>query len=205
MLAIVDYDAGNLRSVVRAAEHAGGNPSVVQDRASLRRASAVIVPGVGSAAQAMERLEQSGLADGLREVAARGVPLMGVCLGLQLLLDHSEEGGPRGTRCLGLLPGTVRRFPAGRKVPHMGWNAVAQHGDCPLWNGVADHSYFYFVHSYYADAPAATVTGIAEYTVPFCAALARDNLVATQFHPEKSGADGLRIYANFLRWAGQCS
>jgi glutamine amidotransferase len=204
VLAIVDYDAGNLRSVVRAVEHAGGAPVVCANPADLQRANAVILPGVGSAAQAMERLQQTGLADALREVARRGVPLLGVCLGLQLLLEQSEEGGPDGTRCLDLLPGVVRRFPAGQKVPHMGWNTVAQCAAHPLWDGIDDHSYFYFVHSYYADAHASTAAGMTEYTVPFCAALARENVLATQFHPEKSGADGLRLYANFLRVAGLC-
>lgn len=202
MLAIVDYDAGNLRSVVRAVEHAGGSPTVTGDPARVERARAVIVPGVGSAAQAMARLGETGLDAAIRNAAARGVPVLGVCLGMQLFLQRSEEGGVDGTLCLGLLPGTVRRFPAGRKVPHMGWNTVAQRGGHPIWDGIDDASYFYFVHSYYADAPSETVAGLADYTVPFCAVLARDAIIATQFHPEKSGEDGLRLYANFLRIAG---
>ena len=205
MLAIVDYDAGNLRSVVRAVEHAGGAPTVTDDPRQLRRARAVILPGVGAAAQAMERLAGLGLDEALHEVAARGVPLLGVCLGLQLLLARSEEGGPDGTPCLDLLPGTVRRFPPGLKAPHMGWNTVTQRGEHPLWAGVEDERHFYFVHSYYADPPQEVVIGVTDYGVRFCSMLARQNVLATQFHPEKSSADGLRLYANFLRWSGQCS
>jgi glutamine amidotransferase len=205
MLVIVDYDAGNLRSVVRAVEHVGGSPRVSGDPELVRSAAAVILPGVGSAAQAMPRLRESGLAEALCEVAGRGVPFLGVCLGLQLLMEHSAEGAGGGTACLNLLPGTVRRFPVGPKVPHMGWNTVSQVTAHPIWDGVADDSYFYFVHSYYADAPADVVAGSCDYSLRFCAVLARDNIVATQFHPEKSSTAGLRIYANFLRQAGLCS
>lgn len=204
MLTIVDYDAGNLRSVVRAVEHAGGHPVVTGDPVQIRRASAVILPGVGSAAQAMERLTALGLDGAIRHVAARGVPLLGVCLGLHLLLEHSDEGGPEGTPCLGLVPGQVHRFPVGPKVPHMGWNTVSQRQAHPIWEGINDGSHFYFVHSYYADPAADLVAGACDYEVPFCAVLARDNVIATQFHPEKSSTDGLRLYANFLRLAGQC-
>ncbi|HVA91906.1 MAG TPA: imidazole glycerol phosphate synthase subunit HisH [Chloroflexota bacterium] len=205
MLVIVDYDAGNLRSVTRAVEHAGGAPLITSDPDVVRQARAVILPGVGSAAQAMERLRQLGLDDALREVAGQGVPILGVCLGLQVLLEHSEEGGPTGTICLGLLPGTVRRFAPGPKVPHMGWNTVAVSPPAPLFEGIVNHSYFYFVHSYYGDPPPETVIGQTDYPTPFCSVMARDAIVATQFHPEKSGPDGLRFYANFLRLAGLCS
>lgn len=205
MLVIVDYDAGNLRSVTRAVEHAGGAPLISSDPSVVRQARAVILPGVGSAAQAMDRLGQLGLDQALRDLAGRGVPMLGVCLGLQVLLEHSEEGGPDGTACLGLMPGAARRFPPGLKVPHMGWNTVEFTRPIPLLEGIADHSYFYFVHSYYGDPPPETVAGQTDYAVPFCSVVARDNIVATQFHPEKSGPIGLRIYTNFLRSAGLCS
>lgn len=205
MLVIVDYDAGNLRSVTRAVEHAGGAPLISADPTVVRQARAVILPGVGSAAQAMSRLSQLGLDQALCDLARRGVPILGVCLGLQVLLGRSEEGGPDGTPCLGLIPGTVRRFPAGLKVPHMGWNTVAITRPIPLLEGIADQSYFYFVHSYYADPPLDTVAGKTDYTAPFCSVLAHQTIMATQFHPEKSGPTGLRVYANFLRWAGLCS
>jgi glutamine amidotransferase len=205
MLVIIDYDAGNLRSVVRAVEYAGGTPVISGDAQQIAQASAVILPGVGSAAQAMERLASLGLTEALATAAARGVPLLGVCLGLQLFLEESEEGGRTGTRCLGLLPGRVRRFPTGHKIPHMGWNTVEQTTVHPLWQGIANRSYFYFVHSYYAEVTGPLAIGEAEYGVPFTAALARGNVMATQFHPEKSGPDGLQVYANFLRLAGLCS
>ena len=205
MLTIVDYDAGNLRSVVRAVEHAGGHPVVTGDPVQIRRAGAVILPGVGSAAQAMERLTELSLDSAIRHAAARGVPLLGVCLGLQLLMEHSDEGGPEGTPCLGLVPGQVHRFPAGPKVPHMGWNTVSQRQAHPIWDGIADGSHFYFVHSYYAAPAPELVAGSCEYELQFCAVLAQDNVIATQFHPEKSSVDGLRLYVNFLRLAGLCS
>lgn len=204
MLAIVDYDAGNLRSVIRAVEHEDGAPTVTADPVTVRAASAVILPGVGSARQAMNRLHELGLDDALREVAARGVPLFGVCLGQQLLLSHSDEGGPEGTRCLGLLPGVARLFPAGLKVPHMGWNTVAWQGACALAAGIASESYFYFVHSYYTELNPTNSGGATEYGVMFASVLQHENILATQFHPEKSGPDGLRVYRNFLRLAGQC-
>jgi glutamine amidotransferase len=202
---VVDYDAGNLRSVARAVEHAGGTPVVSADPCMVRKAKALILPGVGSAAQAMDRLGSLGLDDAIREAAGRGITILGVCLGLQVLLEHSEEGGAAGTTCLGVLPGTVRRFPAGPKVPHMGWNTVALRRPTPLLNGIADHSYFYFVHSYYGEAPAETVAGETDYALPFCAVMVRDNVSATQFHPEKSGPVGLQVYANFLQMAGACT
>lgn len=196
-LAIVDYGAGNLRSVAKALERLGFPTLVTHDPHEVVRAKGVILPGVGSSGAAMAALGERRLVEPLRQVVARGTPFFGVCLGLQLLLDSSEED-PRP--CLGILPGRVKRLPPSVKVPHMGWNQVSLRRDHPLFRGVPEGSYFYFVHSYYADpGDASVVLGTTEHGVSFCSALARDNLVATQFHPEKSGPVGLKLYENFVR------
>lgn len=194
---VVDYGAGNLRSVAKAVERVGYLPHVTNDPREVLRARAVILPGVGASDSAMSALQQRGLVEPIKEVIRGGVPFFGVCLGLQLLLDSSEEGS---MPCLGVVPGRVKRFPAGLKVPHMGWNQVTLRGEHPVFEGVGSNSYFYFVHSYYA-APEdpSLVLGTTEYGIRFCSVIAVDNLVATQFHPEKSGALGLRLYENFLR------
>lgn len=201
-LVVVDYGAGNLRSVQRALEHVGVVPIVTSDPGVLREADGAILPGVGSAHDAMRALARLHLVEPLRDYAASGRPLLGVCVGLQLFFEHSEEGG--GVQCLGILPGVVRRFQAdgraGMKVPHMGWNTVQIKAQHPLLVGVPDGSHFYFVHSYYADpSDARTTLGETEYGVAFTAIAARANVAATQFHPEKSADIGLRLYANFSR------
>ena len=197
MIAIVDYGAGNLRSVAKAVEKLGYSPEVTGDPQKVRNAGAVILPGVGASDSAMTALEERGLVEPLRAVIRDGVPFFGVCLGLQLLLESSEEGS---MPCLSVVPGRVKRFPNSVKTPHMGWNEVNFERDHPVLEGVESGSYFYFVHSYYA-APEdqSLVLGTTDYASPFCSVIARDNLVATQFHPEKSGALGLRLYENFLR------
>lgn len=196
-IVIIDYESGNLRSVARAVAQAGITPRVTGDPAALDAAGGVILPGVGSGPAAMSALQARGLVDPLRDYIAGGRPFLGVCLGLQLLLDATDEGD---AACLGLVPGRVRRLPAGLKVPHMGWNTVRFQVPHPLWEGIPQDSHFYFVHSYYADPAAADgIAGRTDYGVAFCSIYARDNVVATQFHPEKSGASGLRIYANFVR------
>ena len=196
-IAIIDYESGNLRSVARAVERAGVTPNVTSDPAALDSADGVILPGVGSGPAAMTALESRGLVRPLLAYIAGGRPFLGVCLGLQLLLDATDEGG---ADCLGLVRGRVRRLPDGLKVPHMGWNTVRFQREHPLWDGIPQDSHFYFVHSYYADPDERDdVAGLTEYGVPFCSIYARDNVVATQFHPEKSGETGLRIYANFVR------
>ena len=198
---VVDYRSGNLRSVAKALEVVGASPTVTDDPALIESAPAVILPGVGSGPSAMNALGERGLADPLRRYVASGRPFLGVCLGLQLLLDHTEEGD---APCLGIVPGRVRRLPDGLKVPHMGWNSVRLRQTHPVLSGIPQDSYFYFVHSFYA-APEddADVAGVTEYGVPFCSIYAKDNLVATQFHPEKSGDIGLSIYRNFLAFAAQ--
>lgn len=197
---IVDYGAGNLRSVARAVAHQGFEPLVSCEAREIDSASALIVPGVGAAADTMRNLQQGGLVEPIREYIASGRPFLGVCMGQQALLSVSEEGGEHP--CLDVIPGRVRRLPAGLKVPHMGWNEVRQSRPHPVFEGIADNAFFYFVHSYYPDPEdRACVIGETEYGVRFASVLARDNLVATQFHPEKSGDAGLRFYRNFLTLA----
>ncbi len=201
---VVDYDAGNLRSVQRALEAVGERPRVSSDPRDVERAEALVLPGVGSAQDCMRKLAVRGLIEPLREYAASGRPFLGVCVGLQLLYDGSEEGG--GVECLGILPGTVKRFPHqnGLKVPQIGWNTVTFTRTHPLLEEIPTGSYFYFVHSYYAETSEITI-GESDYGVPFAAVVARDNVVATQFHPEKSADFGLRLYANFGRIAAGAS
>jgi glutamine amidotransferase len=207
-IVVVDYGMGNLRSVAKAFEHVApkARVRVSGDVAEIRAADRVVFPGQGAMPDCMRHLDEAGLREAVLE-AARTKPLFGVCIGEQMLFDESEEGDTPG---LGLLPGRVVRFPAERmtapdggrlKVPHMGWNRVAQDRPHPLWAGVPDGAYFYFVHSYYAQpADPALVAGSAEYGLRFTCVVARDNIFATQFHPEKSAAHGLRLYANFVDW-----
>ena len=199
---ILDYDAGNLRSVVRAVERIGARPEVASVGAALDQADAVILPGVGAAADTMRNLRQRGLIEPIREYIAADRPFLGVCMGLQALMTASDEGG--GHDCLDILPGRVVRLPAGRKVPHMGWNRVRRKRESALFDGIPDGAYFYFVHSYYCDlSEAGDVLASTDYGVEVAAAVQRSNLAATQFHPEKSGAYGLRIYRNFLTAAAE--
>lgn len=208
-VAVVDYESGNLRSVsqamLRAARGSGVEVIVTQRAEDVMAAERVVLPGQGHMGDCMRALAASGLKDAVLHACANK-PLFGVCVGMQMLLDRSEEGPTEG---LGLIPGEVRRFrlegrvqPDGSrfKVPQMGWNRVAQRPH-PVWAGVPDNSYFYFVHSYYAmPAQAAHVAGECDYGGRFAAAVARDNIFATQFHPEKSADQGLALYRNFLSW-----
>ena len=201
MIAIVDYGAGNLRSVTRAVEHAGVAPLVTSEAAALERADAVILPGVGAAADTMANLRSRGLVEPVRAYIASGRPFLGVCMGLQALLTGSEEAGWH--ECLGVVPGRVKRFPTSLTVPHMGWNQVVSRRAHPVFAEIPDGANFYFVHSYYCEPEDETVIlATTDYGQPFASVLARDNWVATQFHPEKSGQHGLRLYRNFLEWAG---
>ena len=216
-LVVVDYESGNLRSVSRALESCGVTPLVSGDPGELDNADAVVLPGVGSGPAAMTALRQRGLVEPLREYADSGRPFLGICLGLQLLLDWTDEEG--GAPCLGIVPGKVKRLPStippsggelkgghdpALKIPHMGWNSVDISDSHPSLCGIDSGSYFYFVHSFYAEpSEQAGVAGMTEYGLPFCSVYARGNVVATQFHPEKSGPTGLRIYRNFVAMAAE--
>lgn len=212
-LVVVDYGAGNLRSVWQAAVHAAqGTPWQVllsNDAAQVARANRIILPGQGAMVDSMRELRESGLLEPVLE-AARSKPLFGVCVGMQMLLERSEEGD---TPSLGLFPGRVLRFrlegqtqPDGSryKIPQMGWNRVHQspgHAGHPMWRGIPDASWYYFVHSYHAQPDdSAHVAGYTEYGLRFASVIARDNIFATQFHPEKSADQGIALYRNFLHW-----
>ncbi len=197
---IVDYHAGNLTSVRLAVEKLGRTANITSDADEVCAASRLIFPGVGAAGAAMSTLEALDLHAAISDYAATGLPLLGICLGAQVILEHSDEGD---TPCLALIEGRVVRLqvPEAAKVPHMGWNGVEQVRDHPIWAGVDDGSPFYFVHSY-APAPGeeSVAIGLTDYYGRFVSALARDNVVACQFHPERSGRIGLKVLDNFLRW-----
>ena len=210
-LVVVDYGMGNLRSVAKALAHVAPDRDVLvsADPAVIRGADRVVLPGQSAMPDCMRGLLASGLVDAVRE-AMRERPFLGICLGLQMLFDDSEEGP---TACLGVLPGHVRRFREERmlladgtrlKVPHMGWSRVHQTRPHPLWNGIEDGERFYFAHSYYPVPDDATLTAATvDYPTPFTCAIARANIFATQFHPEKSQRAGLVLLANFVTWDGR--
>jgi len=207
-VAVIDYGMGNLRSVSKAIEHVspGARVAVTNDPALVAQAARVVFPGQGAMPDCMREMDARGLRQAVLD-AACSKPFLGICIGLQMLFEMSEEGEVAG---LGLLPGRVRRFPpaamvdvggARLKVPHMGWNRVQQVAAHPLWQGIADQSRFYFVHSYYVEtAEPGLIAGTSAYPQPFTCAIARDNVFAVQFHPEKSDAAGLRLLANFTQW-----
>jgi glutamine amidotransferase len=199
-VAIIDYGAGNLRSVANAITRLGYQPVVTNKSVEVLRAAAVILPGVGAAADTMAGLNNTEMTETVRRLIDDDRPLFVVCVGLQILLSATEEGG--GSECLGIVPGMVRRLPDGLKIPHMGWNQVTQCRKQQLFQGISDKAYFYFVHSYYADPEdKSIVAATTDYGLPWCSVLVKGNLVATQFHPEKSGTLGLKMYENFLRMA----
>ena len=195
-VAIVDYQAGNLRSVQKALEMFDVHTTVTSDAGQVKGADGLVFPGQGACDSSMRQLNARDLAEPIKEFIASGKPFLGVCLGLQLLLEESDEGKEP---CLGVLSGRVRRLPSEGKIPHMGWNRVEFRVEHPVFDGIPNGSYFYFVHSYYADPVDRTiVSGTTTYGVEFCSAVAWDNVVAVQFHPEKSGSVGLNIYRNFV-------
>jgi glutamine amidotransferase len=199
MIAIIDYGMGNLRSVQKAIEAVGSSAEITSDPDRVRRASKVILPGVGAFADAIAELKRTGLAETFCEAVRAGKPCLGVCLGLQLIFESSAEDGEHSG--LGLLPGRVIRFPAqpGLKVPHIGWNTLRIRKPAPLLAGLPATPSVYFVHSYHAVAEnPEDVAAVADYPEPFAAVVWRDNLTACQFHPEKSQATGLAMYSNFV-------
>ncbi len=198
MIGVVDYKAGNLKSVDSALSYLGAKFIISDDVEVLLKCDKMIFPGVGEAFSAMEVLVRSGLDKAITGFAGSGKPLLGICLGAQIVFESSEE---RNTKCLGLVPGKVKRFPLcrGLKVPHMGWNTI-QHNGSRLFKGVAQDSSVYFVHSYYIEASSdETVTASCEYGLNFTASAVNDNILACQFHPEKSGEVGLKILENFIK------
>ncbi len=200
MIAIADYGAGNMASVGKALAFLGENPVITGDPDEIKKADKVIVPGVGAFEDAMKKLNNLGLVKTLREYAASGRPIFGICLGLQLFFESSEES-QENVEGLGLLPGKLVKFPEkkGFKIPHMGWNSLHIKEGSKLFAGIPDESYVYFVHSYYLQAKnEEDVAATSEYIVPFHAAVESGNIFATQFHPEKSGEVGLSILKNFL-------
>jgi glutamine amidotransferase len=209
MIAIIDYKAGNLASVQRAVRSVGFASRITRDPGEILEAERVIFPGVGAAGAAMADLRATGLDQVLRDLFQRGTPLLGICLGTQVVFDFSEEDG--ATPCLGLMKGRVKRFPSGMKedghtlkVPHMGWNQVRLGRGHPVLAGLQPDEEFYFVHSYYPEpADAKEIVGLTDYGLAFASIVAEGSLVAVQFHLEKSGRPGIRILKNFLCWDGK--
>jgi glutamine amidotransferase len=195
VIAIVDYGVGNIRSVERALVHVGAEPKLTADPAELERADGVVLPGVGAFAPALEKLSEGGLGRWIVELARKGKPLLGVCLGYQLLFDESSEHGRH--EGLGLLPGKVVEVENSVRLPVIGWCRLGLADESVLWQGIKDRSYFYFVHSY---TPSSSDAAIAWTEHSPAAAGARGNVMGTQFHPEKSGPDGLRVYKNFVAY-----
>jgi glutamine amidotransferase len=202
---IIDYDAGNLRSVQRACREVGLEAAITADPDAVRRADRIIFPGVGAAGPAMRSIAARGIDAALREAIARGVPTLGICLGMQISLDYSEEND---TTTLGLIPGRVRRFrfeSRALKIPHMGWNEVRVTRPHPLLADVRPGDEFYFVHGYYPEpARPEEVFAVSDYEIEFASALGRDNYFGMQCHPEKSGRVGLAVLARFAEWNGTC-
>jgi imidazole glycerol-phosphate synthase subunit HisH len=201
MIAIIDYRAGNLRSVERALKHLEIPCAITAKPSEILNAERVIFPGVGAAGKAMETIHELKIDRIINEVIQRGTPFLGICLGTQIIFDSSEEDS---AVCLGIISGTVRKFPdIGEKIPHMGWNTIVKTREHPLFYGIDSNAWFYFVHSYYPDpAEMDDVVAQTSYGITFTSAVSRENVFATQFHPEKSGHPGLKVLDNFSRWNG---
>jgi glutamine amidotransferase len=198
MIVIIDYGAGNLRSVFNAISRLGYQVKITRAAEDILAAEAVILPGVGAAADTVAALKKLGLVSPVQQYVAEDRPFLGICIGLQVLFTGTEEGG--GHECLDIIKGKVTRLPSGLKIPHMGWNQVKQMAKHPVFTGIPDNANFYFVHSYYVNPEdRSLVAGETEYGVPFPSIIIKGNLVATQFHPEKSGEIGLKLYDNFFK------
>lgn len=198
MIAIIDYDAGNIRSVEKALIALGEQPVVTRDKNTILAADKLILPGVGAFGDAMERLHQYGLVDVIREAVKNGTPLLGICLGLQLLFEHSDESD--GVKGLGILKGQILKIPdsPGLKIPHMGWNSLTFQNQGRLFKGLEEHPYVYFVHSYYLKAEEESIVkATTQYGVTIHASVEKGNVFACQFHPEKSSRAGLQMLKNF--------
>ena len=207
MIVIIDYKAGNLTSVRLAFEHIGQDVIITDKPEIIAKAKRVVFPGVGAASSAMDNLRNLGIRDAIVEVIEKGVPFLGICIGMQLLFEHSQED--EGTDCLGIIAGNVKKFETADKfckIPHMGWNAVKFARKHPVFESIEDESEFYFVHSFYPNpAKNENIIGQTDYAdVNFASAAGRDNIIATQFHPERSGAIGLKLLENFCNWSGKC-
>ncbi|MGV6807470.1 MAG: imidazole glycerol phosphate synthase subunit HisH [bacterium] len=215
IIAVLDYGMGNLHSVAKALEHVAPSARVIvtDDRAKIEEADRIVFPGVGAIRDCMAEIKRHGFGEMLR-LAIPEKPVLGICVGMQALMDHSEENG--GVDCLGILSGNVRFFGQDHrdadgqrlKVPHMGWNQINLRQEHPLWHGISEQERFYFVHSYYVDSASlkdgeTTIAADCNYGVTFAAAIARGNLFAVQFHPEKSHSAGLRLLQNFAEWQGE--
>jgi imidazole glycerol-phosphate synthase subunit HisH len=202
MIAIIDYGAANIHSIEKALEQVGAQVRVTDDPHIVGEARAVVLPGVGAGGTAMARMTERGLDDAIRNATQQGKPFLGICLGMQLLAQHHDEGEVAG---LGLFSGEVRRIPHGPKIPHMGWNQVRPLQDnLPIFAGVPSEAYFYFVHSYYVEPyDQHGVAGVTDYGSPFCSVIATEQVWGTQFHPEKSGAVGQQMLKNFVKWVNQ--
>ena len=207
MIAIINYNAGNITSVARALQNIGQDFVITDETKKLDEASRVIFPGVGAAGEAMSYLRKKKLDAWLKDYFETGKPLLGICLGTQIILDYSEENA---TNCIGLVSGSTKRFPEKLtsqgellKIPQMGWNSVKLRYSHPVFENISPEAEFYFVHSYYpAPSDDAAILGTTDYGITFCSVLAKKNLVAMQFHPEKSGRPGLQILKNFCSWRG---
>ena len=199
MIAIIDYGAGNIRSIEKALEHVGARVQVTDEPHVVNNAQAIVLPGVGSGGAAMLRMAQRGLDNAIRKATQQGKPFLGICLGMQLLADHHAEGEVDG---LSLFPGEVRKIPPGPKIPHMGWNQVKpQYTALAIFEDIPIDAYFYFAHSYYVEPQDSQgVAAVTEYGSSFCSVIVTERVWGTQFHPEKSGSVGLQLLTNFLKW-----